>query len=161
TLAEKLSQRVNQPVIVDNRPGAGGTIGNSWVARAAPDGYTLLFTPNPFTTAQMVMKLGPATAYDVLNGFEPVIQISTAPLLLVANPGVGIKTVPEMITAAKSGKPLTYASPGPGSPMHVLGEWLNRSAGVKITHVPYRGVAPSLNDVVAGNVNTAWLTVGV
>ncbi|WP_342128808.1 Bug family tripartite tricarboxylate transporter substrate binding protein [Hydrogenophaga sp. OTU3427] len=159
-LAEKLSQRLKQTVIVDNKPGAGGTLGNSLVGRAPADGYTLLFTPNPFTTAPMVMKLSTSASYDVLNGFEPIIKTSTQPLVLVAHPGVGFKTIPEMIAAAKGGKPLTYATPGAGSPMHVVAEWLNRSAGVKITHVPYRGVGPSVVDVVAGHVNTAWVTLG-
>ncbi|MDB5896790.1 MAG: tripartite tricarboxylate transporter substrate binding protein [Ramlibacter sp.] len=158
--AEKLSARLNQSVVIDNRAGAGGTVGNGYVGRANPDGYTLLFTPNPFTTAPMVMGLAPAASYDVLHGFEPIIKTATQPLVLVANPGVGVKSVPEMIAAAKSGRSLSYASPGAGSPMHFLGEWLNRSAGVKITHVPYRGVGPSVTDVVAGHVNTAWVTLG-
>ncbi|WP_213956760.1 MULTISPECIES: tripartite tricarboxylate transporter substrate binding protein [unclassified Variovorax] len=160
-LGEKLSARLNTPVLIDNRPGAGGTIGNSYVSRAHPDGYTLLFTPNPFTTAPMVMKLGPSSNYDVLNGFEPVIQIGTQPLVLVAYPDPDIKTIPGMISAAKAGKPLSYASPGAGSPMHIVGEWLNSAAGVKIMHVPYKGVAPSVTDVVAGHVSTAWVTLGI
>jgi tripartite-type tricarboxylate transporter receptor subunit TctC len=158
--ADKLSQRLKQTVIVDNKPGAGGVVGNSFVGRAPADGYTLLFTPNPFTTAPMVMKLTPAASYDVLGGFEPIAKTATQPLVLVANPGVGIKSIPEMIAMAKSGKALSYASPGAGSPMHILGEWLNATAGVKITHVPYRGVGPSVVDVVAGHVNTAWVTLG-
>lgn len=160
-LAERLSQRLNQAVIVDNKPGAGGTVGNSFVGRAAADGYTLLFTPNPFTTAPMVLRLSPAASYDVLHGFEPIIQIATQPLALVAHPGVGAKSLPALVGLARSGKSLTYATPGAGSPMHIVGEWLNRAAGVKITHVPYRGVAPSVNDVVAGHVDTAWVTLGV
>ncbi|HEY1229040.1 MAG TPA: tripartite tricarboxylate transporter substrate binding protein, partial [Ramlibacter sp.] len=158
--ADKLSARVKQPVVIDNRPGAGGALGNNYVGRAANDGYTLLFTPNPFTTAPLVMKLSPSAGYDVLHGFEPVINTATQPLVLVANPGLGVKTLPELIAMAKAGKPVTYASPGAGSPMHIVGEWLNQAAGVKITHVPYRGVGPSVTDVVAGHVNTAWVTFG-
>jgi tripartite-type tricarboxylate transporter receptor subunit TctC len=158
--AEKLGQRLKQPVVIENKPGAGGALGNNYVSRAANDGYTLLFTPNPFTTAPLVMKLSPSASYDVLHGFEPVINTATQPLVLVANPGLGVKSLPELIAMAKSGKPVTYASPGAGSPMHIVGEWLNRAAGVKITHVPYRGVGPSVTDVVAGHVNTAWVTFG-
>lgn len=158
--ADKLAQRLKQTVIVDNKPGAGGTVGNTLVGRAKADGYTLLFTPNPFTTAPFVLKLSPSATYDVLNGFEPIIKTATQPLVLVAHPNTGVKTVPAMVAAAKGGKSLTYASPGAGSPMHVVAEWLNRSAGVKITHVPYRGVGPSVVDVVAGHVDTAWVTLG-
>lgn len=158
--ADRLSQRLKQTVIVENKPGAGGTLGNTFVGRAKADGYTLLFTPNPFTTAPFVLKLSPAASYDVLNGFEPIIKTATQPLVLVAHPNTGVKSATELIARARTGKPLTYASPGAGSPMHVVAEWLNRSAGVKIAHVPYRGVGPSVNDVVAGHVDTAWVTLG-
>jgi tripartite-type tricarboxylate transporter receptor subunit TctC len=158
--ADKLSQRLKQSVVVENRAGAGGTVGNTFVARAPADGYTLLFTPNPFTTAPMVMKLPTASTYDPLTSFEPIIKTATQPLVLVANPGAGLKSVPDMIAQAKAGKALSYASPGAGSPMHIVAEWLNRAAGVKLTHVPYRGVGPSVTDVVAGHVPTAWVTLG-
>ncbi len=158
--AEKLGTRLKQPVLIDNRPGASGTIGNTFVSHAPADGYTLLFTPSPFTTAPLVMKLSGAASYDVLNGFEPIIQVAVQPMLMVANPRIGAKTLPELITAAKGGKQVTFASPGAGSPMHIAGEWLNKAAGVKFTHVPYRGVAPSVTDVVAGHVDTAWVSLG-
>ncbi|MBB3175945.1 Bug family tripartite tricarboxylate transporter substrate binding protein [Variovorax sp. Sphag1AA] len=158
--ADKLSQRLNQAVMIENKPGAGGALGNNFVSRAPADGYTLLFTPNPFTTAPLVMKLSPSASYDVLHGFEPIINTATQPLVLVANPAVGVKTLPDLIKLAKTGKQVTYASPGAGSPMHILGEWLNKEAGVKFTHVPYKGVGPSVTDVVAGHVDTAWVTFG-
>ncbi len=158
--AEKLSARLRQPVLVDNRPGAGGTVGNTLVARAAPDGYTLLFTPNPFTIAPMVMQLSPAATYDPLKAFVPVIQTASQAVLLVAHPSTGFTTVADMVAAAKAGRALSYASPGAGSPMHIGAEWLNRSAGIRIQHVPYRGVAPAVNDVAAGHVGLAYVTLG-
>lgn len=158
--AEKLGHRLKQSVVVDNRPGAGGAIGNGYVSRAAADGYTILFTPNPFTTAPLVMKLSGTAAYDVLGGYEAVINTATQPLVLVAAPTLGVKSLTELIAQAKKGKPVSYASPGAGSPMHIVGEWLNKAAGVKFTHVPYRGVGPSVTDVVAGHVDTAWVTFG-
>ena len=158
--AEKLTVRLRQPVVVDNRPGAGGTVGNNLVARAVPDAYTLLFTPNPFTIAPMVMRLPTAATYDPLRGFTPVVQTASQAVLLVAHPSTGFKSVADMVAAAKAGKTLSYASPGAGSPMHIGAEWLNRAAGVSIQHVPYRGVAPAVNDVAAGHVGLAYVTLG-
>ncbi|PVY80065.1 tripartite-type tricarboxylate transporter receptor subunit TctC [Cupriavidus alkaliphilus] len=158
--ADKLSARLKQPVIVENRPGAGGVVGAAFVSRAPADGYTLLYTPNPFTLAPMVLKLAPSASYDPLHGFTPVIQTAVQAVLLVANPQAGVKSVSEMVAAARAGKALTYGSPGAGSPMHIAGEMLNRAAGVKIQHVPYKGVAPAVNDVVAGHVPFAYVTLG-
>ena len=159
--AEKLSQRLKQPVIVDNRPGAGGTVGNTYVSRAKADGYTLLFTPNPFTTAPMVLKLPPNATYDVLHGFEPVVLTAMQSVLLVAHPDAGIKSVADLVAQSKAGKPLTYASPGAGSPMHIVAEWLNRAAGIQVQHVPFRGVGPMIPDMLAGRVNMGYVTLGV
>ncbi len=160
-LAEKLSPRLKQSIVVENKPGASGTVGNAYVGRAAPDGYTLLYTPNPFTTAPLVMKLSSSASYDVLGGFEAVINTATLPMVLVTSPALGLKSLPELVAAAKAGRRLSYASPGAGSPMHIVGEWLNKAAGIQLSHVPYRGVAPSVTDVVAGHVDTAWVTFGV
>ncbi len=158
--AEKLSQRLKQNVVVENRAGAGGTIGNTLVNKAAPDGYTLLFTPNPFTTAPMVLKLTAAASYDVLNGFEPVIQTGTQSVLLVAHPDAGIKNVRDVVSLAKAGKPLNYASPGAGSPMHIAAEMLNRAADIKVQHVPYRGIGPMIPDLLSGRVQMGYTTYG-
>ena len=157
--AEKLSTRLGQPVVVDNRPGASGTIGASYVSKAQPDGYTLLMAPSTFSIAQQVLKAGTATSYDVINGFTPVIQTSTQPLFIATGSGTGAKDLKELVAQSKT-KPLTYASPGSGSPMHILGEMFNRSAGVKIGHVPYRGVAPAITDVLGGHVPVVVTTYG-
>lgn len=157
--AEKLSTRLGQPVIVDNRPGASGTIGSSYVAKAPADGYTLLLAPSTFSIAQLVLKSGSATSYDVLNGFTPIMQTSVQPLFIVASTSAGTKDVKELVAMSRN-KPLTYASPGSGSPMHILGEMFNKSAGVKLSHVPYRGVAPAVNDLLGGHVPVTFITWG-
>lgn len=159
--AEKLSSRLNQKVVVENRPGASGTIGNAYVAKAAPDGYTLLFTPNTISIATLVLKAGPSgPAYDVLNAFTPIIQAGSQSLFLVVNSDTGIKTVKDLVEAAKTGKVRSYASPGSGSPMHILGETFNKAAGVKIAQVPYRGSGPAIVDLVGGHIPFMYTTLG-
>jgi len=158
--AEKLAARLGQQVLVDNRPGASGTLGNASVAKAAPDGYTLLFTPSTFPIAQHVLKLGASAAHDVVKDFTPIIKAGNIPLLIVASPSVGVKDIKSLIAEAKAGKAFTYGSPGSGSPMHIAAEMLNKAAGTKITHVPYRGVAPVVNDALGGHVTVGWVTPG-
>ncbi|MFT3812018.1 MAG: tripartite tricarboxylate transporter substrate binding protein [Acidovorax sp.] len=157
--AEKLSTRLGQPVVIDNRPGASGTIGTVYVAKAAPDGYTLLLAPSTFSIAQYVLKTSPSTSYDVLNGLAPIVQTSVQPLFVAAGQASGIKDVKGLIDQARKTE-LTYASPGSGSPMHILGEMFNKAAGVKITHVPYKGVAPAVTDLIGGHVPTTFMTWG-
>jgi tripartite-type tricarboxylate transporter receptor subunit TctC len=106
------------------------------------------------------MKLAPSASYDVVNGFTPVIHSANQAVLLVANPSSGIRSVADLVAQAKAGKPLSYGTPGAGSPMHIAGEWLNREAGIQVQHVPYRGVAPSVTDVVAGHIPLAYVTLG-
>ena len=156
--ADKLSARLGQQVLVDNKPGASGTIGASTVAKAAADGYTLLFVPSTFAIAQHVLKLSPTTAHDVSADFTPIVKTGNIPLLAVASPGSGVKDMKQFISDAKAGKPCTYGTPGAGSPMHIAGEMLNKEAGIKVTHVPYRGAAPLVNDTLGGHVTVGWVT---
>jgi tripartite-type tricarboxylate transporter receptor subunit TctC len=149
---------LGQPVVVDNKPGASGIIGNAHVAKAQPDGYTLLLTPSTFSIATLVVKTGGANSYDVLNDFTPIVLTGTQPLFLVSGAG-GAKDLRELLATAKT-KPLSYASPGSGSPMHILGELFNKAAGVKVSHVPYRGVAPAVNDVLGGHIPLTFVTWG-
>lgn len=158
--AEKLSPRIGQQVVVENRTGASGTIGNAYVAKAAPDGHTLLFTPNTFSTAPLVLKPGTGATYDVLNDFTPIIQVGTQSLFVVATAASGVTNMKELVAAAKAGKIASYASPGSGSPMHILGELFNKSAGVKLQQVPYRGSGPAINDLVGGHIHMMYTTLG-
>ena len=157
--AEKLAPRLGQPVVVDNKPGASGVIGSSFVGKAAADGYTLLMAPSTFTMAQLVLKTSPSAGYDV-RSFTPIIQAGTQPLFLVSGPGTPAKSLKEAIDASKSKGGLAYASPGSGSPMHVLGEMFNKASGADFRHIPYRGVAPALTDVAGGHVPLTWMTFG-
>jgi tripartite-type tricarboxylate transporter receptor subunit TctC len=158
--AEKLSLRIGQPVLVDNRPGASGMIGNAWVAKTAPDGYTLLFTPSTFPIAQHVLKAGPGVAHDVVKDFTPIVKTGNIPLLLVTAPSTGIRDVAQLVADARAGKALSYGTPGAGSPMHIAGELFNKDAGTQIAHAPYRGVAPVVNDALGGHVGVGWITPG-
>ena len=158
--AEKLALRTGQSVVVENKTGASGTIGNSFVAKAAPDGYTLLFTPNTFATAPLVLKPGTGATYDPLNDFTPIVLAGTQSLFVVVNAAAGVKTVSELVAAAKAGKINNYASPGSGSPMHILGAMFNRAAGTNVAQIAYRGSAPAIVDLVAGHVPMSYTTLG-
>ena len=150
-LGPKLTEAWGQPVIVDNKPGAGGNIGMDLVAKAAPDGYTLVIGP----TGNLVVNphLYPSLPYDVFRDFAPVTLIATFSNVLVVNPEVAAKTVPELIALAKA-KPgtMTYGSPGIGSQPHLGGEFLRLLAGIDIAHVPYNGTAPALRDLLGGQI---------
>ncbi len=157
--AEKLAPRLGQPVVVDNKPGASGIIGSAQVAKSAPDGTTLLLAPNTFAFAQSVLKTSGASAYDVLNGFAPIVQTAVQPMFVAVSTASGIKDLNGLVAQAKA-RELSYASPGSGSPMHILGELFGRAAGVKISHVPYKGVAPAVNDLLGGHVPVTYMTLG-
>ncbi len=158
--AEKLAPRLKQSVVVENRTGAAGTIASAYGARANPDGYTLLLAPNTVAIAPLVLKAGTGASYDVQNDFTPISQIGTQSLFVVVNKGTGITKVSDLVARAKAGKVETYATPGNGSPMHIMGELFNKSAGVKISQVPYRGLAPAIVDVIGGQVPVTYVTYG-
>lgn len=149
-VGERLAARFGQPFLVDNRPGAGGNLGMELAARAKPDGHTLAVA----TTAHAInATLFPRLAYDTLKDFAPVALLTESPLILVVNPALPAATVPELIALAKR-KPgdLRYASSGNGQSTHLAAELFCAMAGVKMIHVPYRGSAPALQDVVGGQV---------
>jgi tripartite-type tricarboxylate transporter receptor subunit TctC len=150
--AEKLPPFINgQAVIVENRAGASGSMGTSFAARAKPDGYTLLqaYTPE----ISIVPALLRAPTYDPLKDLIAVVRVADYPLVLVANPNLPAKDLQAVIALAKQ-KPgeITYASSGTGSPAHLAFEMIQKSAGIKLTHVPYKGAGPALTDVLAGHV---------
>ena len=154
TLAQKLNEMWGQPVIVDNRAGGSTVIGTDLVAKAPPDGHTLLITPAPFT---IVPSLMPKLPYDPQRDFEPVTLINTTPLVVVVHPGVPAKAIKDLIALAKA-KPgaLNYGSSGSGGSNHLAGELFNAMAGVKMIHVPYKGNAPALTDLLGGHVDLVF-----
>jgi tripartite-type tricarboxylate transporter receptor subunit TctC len=150
-LAAKLSQRFGQQVVVDNRAGAAGTIGAAAVARADPDGYTMLFAVAAnMAVAPAVLKTVP---YDPVKSFAPVIEVARGPYVLMVNPAVPAKDLAEFVAYAKQnpGK-LNYATPGQGSVHHLVNEMLKQATGIDTVHVPYKGGAPMYTAVVAGEV---------
>jgi len=150
-LAQKLSEVLGQQVIVDNRPGAAGALGADIAARAPADGYTLLLTTTSIYA--ILPGLRKNLPYDPVKDFVPISRIATASNVLVVNVSVSVKSVAELVRLAKD-KPgvLNYASAGVGSPAHLAGEMLNLLAGIKLTHIAYKGAAPALLDVIAGSV---------
>ncbi len=151
---QKLGETLKQQVIVENRPGAGSTIGAETAAKSAPDGYTIFMISNThFVSAALHKKL----AYDSLNDFTPVTQITSAPNVLVVHPSLPTKSVKELIALAKA-KPgqIDYASSGNGSTQHLTGALFASMAGINMTHIPYRGSGPVTSDLLGGQVMVAF-----
>jgi tripartite-type tricarboxylate transporter receptor subunit TctC len=149
-LADKLAASLGQPVIVDNRAGANGAIGTAEVARAAPDGYVILFAADPVTTLHLVVKNLP---FDTLRDFVPITQVTTQPIAVAVHTSVPAQTIREFIAYAKAnpGK-LSFGHSGTGSGQHLSGELLKKMAGIDMVHVPYKGGAPAVQDLVGGQV---------
>ena len=159
TVGPKLAERLGRPVVVDNRAGAGGNIGTEAVVRAAPNGQTLLVSVN---TLVMNRSLYPKLPFDPVKDLMPVSLTSWGQLLLVAHPGTGYRTATELVAAAKA-RPgrINYASPGVGTPHHLSMELFKATAGVFITHIPYRGTGPALTDLLGGQVDAMFLPIHV
>jgi tripartite-type tricarboxylate transporter receptor subunit TctC len=151
-MADAMSRSLGQPVVVENRPGAGAAIGAEAVARSAPDGYTLLIGTS--STHGVNSAVNPKLSYDPVKDFSPVVLLATAPWMVVVNPSLPVHNPKELIEYAKAhpGK-LNFASYGRGSSNHLATELLKARAGIDVVHVPYKGSAPALLDLVAGQVN--------
>ncbi len=152
TLTQGLERRLGQPFVLEYRPGAGSAIAATYTSRAPADGYTLLYATS--TTMAINVSVHKRLNYDPTKDLAPIAMIAVSPFILVVNASLPIKTVPDLVAFAKT-KPgaLTYASNGPGGAAHLFAELLKSMLGIEMTHVPYKGNAPALNDVVAGHVS--------
>jgi tripartite-type tricarboxylate transporter receptor subunit TctC len=153
-LAARLTSLLGHNVFVENRPGAGGTLGADFVAKSAPDGYTLLFTGTPHVISAWIYRNLP---YDPLKDFEPVALVASGPYVLVVNPGLPVHSVRELIAVAKAqpGK-IDYASSGNGSAQHLVSALFASMAGIELNHVPYKGSGPAMQDLLGGQVKVSF-----
>jgi tripartite-type tricarboxylate transporter receptor subunit TctC len=157
-LADALSRQMGQPVVIENRGGAGGTIGSALAARAAPDGYTLLIGST--STHAVAPSLYAAPGYDPVASFEPISLVASGPLVLVIHPSVHANAMQDLIALAKSSPgQLNFGSAGIGTTSHLVGEMFKSMADIDVVHVAYRGGAPALNDLLAGRLQFLFDTV--
>jgi tripartite-type tricarboxylate transporter receptor subunit TctC len=158
-IGEELKARWSTSVVVENKPGATGVIGTQLVARAAPDGTTLLMTSNPFTSSVSLFANLP---YDPIRSFAPIIDVGAGALALCVNPAVPAKTAAELIAYAKSREEeLNYGSPGIGGPHHLAMELFKQVTGIAMRHVPYRGSAGATQDILGGHVSVGFLSLSI
>src|SRR5262245_58630695 len=155
----KLSDRLGQPVVVDNRPGASGNLGAELVAKSAPDGYTVMVSGNPLVVSPHLYR---NTPYNPLTDFAPISLAAYGTLLLVAHPGTKINSVADLVAQAKAspGK-ITYSSPGIGTPHHMSMELLKDLTGTNLLHVPYKGSAGAVTDTLGGQINVMFMPIHV
>jgi tripartite-type tricarboxylate transporter receptor subunit TctC len=156
-IAKNMADRLHQPVVIDNRGGAGGALGADMVAKAKPDGYTLLFATSTFATNAAIETKLP---YDPVKDFSPVAMIGRGPLLVVTSKELGVKNVSQLIAAAKA-RPegLNFCSAGNGSINHLAGEMFRQKAGLNMTHVPFKGSGPATVELLAGRIDVFFATV--
>ena len=152
-VAERLTQELGQPFVVENRAGANGNVAAEFVAKQPPDGYTVLASADALPSSAHLYKLG----FDPMKDLVPVVQFTRQPLVLAVHPSLEVNNVNELIAAAKKSPGLGYATSGAGSGQHMLGEWLAKLAGVQLTHVPYKGGGQAITDLIAGQVKIGSL----
>jgi tripartite-type tricarboxylate transporter receptor subunit TctC len=159
TVGQKMTERLKEPVVVENKPGASGNIGTAEVSRAKPDGHTLLVSAN---TILMAANLYKSVPYDPINDFAPISLSAWGTLLLAANPKTNINSVQELIQQAKA-KPgkINYGSPGVGTPHHMAMELFKDLTGTDLTHVPYKGSAGAVTDLLSGEINVMFVPIHV
>ena len=158
-IQQPLGEALGQPIVIENRGGAGGNIGFAWVARAHADGYTLLLAPNSFAVNP---SLYDKVSYDPLKDFEPVAEISFFPNIFAVRPDVGLNTLQELIARAKE-RPgsLNYSTPGPGTAPHLATELLKQRAGIDMVHIPYAGAAPAAQALLSKTVDVGTMSISV
>jgi tripartite-type tricarboxylate transporter receptor subunit TctC len=158
-IGQKLGPALGTTIVVDNKGGAGGSVGSEMASRAAPDGYTIL--GGTISSHAINVSLYPKIGYDPIKSFEPITLIGTNPTVLVVNQASPYRTLQDVIAAGKAKKPLTGASAGSGTSQHLSLELLKAKAGIDITHIPYKGSAPAIQDVMAGQVDMMFDTTVV
>jgi tripartite-type tricarboxylate transporter receptor subunit TctC len=158
-LGPRLEQRLGKPILVENKTGAGGALGTAAVAKANPDGYTLLMVPSgPMAVFPTLMK---NLAYNPLTDFVPLALVAGTPFVLIVHPSLPVHSVADLLKYAKEkGQPLSFATVGPGIPHHLFAEVLKSMTGIETAYVPYRGSLPALNDVVAGHIPVMFCDLG-
>ena len=157
-LGQRLEQRLGKPFVIENRPGGGGVTGALSVARAAPDGYTILMAPSPVMAINVALHK--KLPYDPAVDFVPIALVVATPYVLVVTPSLSVQSVADLVELAKA-KPsqLSFASAGPGTPHHLFAQLFKSMTGVEMTHVPYRGSVPALSDVAAGHVQLMFCDI--